>query len=203
MQRQLQFTILVGLIVFLGIMAWRIPNTAEQSKQTVEHIKAEQSNRIGENPESVEVANVQSAIAEIGKEAPDFTLQNLDGEEVSLSDYRGKTVILNFWTTWCTYCKKEIPELINFHHLHENEEVVILAVNLSSEEENVEQVTMFAKEFEIPFQVPLDTEGMVGQAYQIIVIPTTFIIDPDGLVKNKIMGPMNLDELEQQLKGGG
>ncbi|MCF6411142.1 TlpA family protein disulfide reductase [Pseudalkalibacillus salsuginis] len=197
MQRRIQFIIIAGLVIFLGFLSWRIPSTAEQSKLTVDSMKAAPS--LYSAGKSVEAVNVRSTIAEIGKKAPDFTLENLEGEKVSLSDYRGKTVILNFWTTWCTYCKKEIPELINFHHLHEKEDVVILAVNLSSEEENLEQVAMFSKEFEIPFEVPLDKEGTVGQDYQIIVIPTTYIIAPDGIVKNKIMGPVNLDQLEQQL----
>ncbi|WP_408009612.1 peroxiredoxin family protein [Pseudalkalibacillus sp. A8] len=197
MQRRIQFTILVSLFICLGFLSWRIPSTTEQSKLTIDNMKATPS--IYSSGKAVEAANVRTAIAEIGKEAPDFTLQNLGGEKISLSDYRGKTVILNFWTTWCTYCKKEIPELINFHHLHQKEDVAILAVNLSSEEENIEQVSMFSKEFEIPFEVPLDKEGTVGQDYQIIVIPTTYIIDPDGIVKNKIMGPVKLDQLEQQL----
>ena len=187
MERRLKFTALISLVLFLGLLAWKIPSTAEQSKNQVDAMKASKT--------------VVPTIAAIGKIAPDFKLQALSGDDIQLSDFRGKTVILNFWTTWCSYCKKEIPELVNFHHLYEKEDVVVLAVNLSTEEENLEQVALFAKEFEIPFNVPLDKEGIVGEAYQIIMIPTTFIIDPTGKIQNKIMGPVKLDQLEEHLNG--
>lgn len=182
----MKFTILIGLFICLGFLAWKIPSTTEQSKEQVEAMKA--------------TMTAVPVIAQIGKPAPDFKLQALSGNDVRLSDYRGKTVVLNFWTTWCSYCKKEIPELINFHHLYEKRDIVVLAVNLSSEEENLEQVALFAKEFEIPFTIPLDKEGVVGETYQIVMIPTTFIIDPQGKIQNKIMGPVKLDQLEQHLK---
>jgi peroxiredoxin len=185
-ERRLKFTILIGLFIGLGFLAWKIPSTTEQSKERVESIEATKA--------------AVPAIAQIGKPAPDFKLQALSGKDVRLSDYRGKTVVLNFWTTWCSYCKKEIPELINFHHLYEKKGIVVLAVNLSSEEENLEQVALFAKEFEIPFTIPLDKAGVVGETYQIVMIPTTFIIDPQGNIQNKIMGPVKLDQLEQHLK---
>lgn len=185
--KRMKWIVICGLLIGLGALTWLIPNKVEQSRQQVEAIKASNA--------------AVTTVAAIGKDAPDFRLQALSGEDVRLSDFKGKTVILNFWTTWCTYCKKEIPELINFHHLYKKEEVVVIAVNLSSEEENIENVAMFAKEFEIPFLVPLDKEGDVGKAYQIIMIPTTFIINPDGKIQNKIMGPVKLDQLKQQLKG--
>ncbi|WP_349409699.1 peroxiredoxin family protein [Pseudalkalibacillus sp. SCS-8] len=186
MQRRLKFTVLIGLIMILGALAWVVPSKTEQSKQRVDAINAS--------------ADAVPVIAQMGKQAPDFKLKDLSGKDVQLSDFKGKTVVLNFWTTWCSYCKKEIPELINFHLLHQKENVVVLAVNLSSEEENVEQVSFFAEEFQIPFTVPLDQEGTVGEAYQVFMIPTTYIIGPDGLIQNKIMGPVKLDQLEQQLK---
>ncbi|MGM7700248.1 peroxiredoxin family protein [Pseudalkalibacillus sp. Hm43] len=186
MKRRVKFAILIGLFISLGILAWRVPSITEQSQLQVEALKAS--------------SQAVPAIAQIGKPAPDFKLQALSGEDVQLSDLKGKTVVLNFWTTWCSYCKKEIPELINLHHLYEKEGIVVLAVNLSSEEENLEQVALFAKEFEIPFTIPLDKEGIVGETYQIVMIPTTFIIGPDGRIQNKIMGPVQLDQLEQHLK---
>ena len=74
---------------------------------------------------------------EVGKEAPDFTLKNLNGDEVSLSDYRGKIVLINFWATWCKWCDKEMPDLQKLGK--ENDDIVVLAVDVMEDKEIVKK----------------------------------------------------------------
>lgn len=119
--------------------------------------------------------------------APDFQLQSLDGETISLGDLRGSPVLLNFWATWCGPCRLEMPFL---QEVFEDQEwaargLVMLAVNL---QEPGETVRKFMEENRLSFTVLLDTTGEVGRQYNISGIPTTYFIDNDGIIKNVKMG---------------
>ncbi|MFJ7668108.1 peroxiredoxin family protein [Lysinibacillus sp. NPDC097195] len=138
---------------------------------------------------------------------PDFTLMNLEGKEMSLSELRGKKVVLNFWATWCPPCKAEMPHMQNYYEQYAKEDnVEILAVNLTTEERDVtadakiDTVMTFRDAFELTFPILLDTENEAGSDYQIITIPTTFFIDSTGTIQHSIEGPMNLEMLKSKIK---
>ncbi|MGD7043380.1 TlpA family protein disulfide reductase [Jeotgalibacillus proteolyticus] len=129
--------------------------------------------------------------------APDFSLQDLQGETIKLSDLRGKTVVVNFWTTWCPPCHEEIPELEAFYaeYVKENPDVVLLGVNLSKEDHGEESVKHFVKANLMSFPILLDLDGETQRNYQILTIPTTFIVNKDGGIMKKLMGPVTKEEL--------
>ncbi|MFD1707658.1 peroxiredoxin family protein [Siminovitchia sediminis] len=131
---------------------------------------------------------------------PDFTLETLDGETVSLSDYKGKKVILNFWASWCPPCKAEMPHLQNYYETKaEQENVEILAVNLTNAERGGDvrkKVENFIAEFGLTFPVPLDKNGEIGDTYQAFTIPTTYMIDANGVIHTKIIGPMDEETIQ-------
>ncbi|WP_409293083.1 peroxiredoxin family protein [Peribacillus sp. SCS-37] len=132
---------------------------------------------------------------EPGNIAPDFTLSTLDGKTVSLSDYKGKKVLLNFWATWCPPCKKEIPEMKEYaERMPDNE--VILAVNMDPKAD----VKGFAAKMGMNFPVLLDKEDKVNSAYKVISIPTTYFIDSNGHISHKIIGQMKAEDLTEQMK---
>ena len=131
-----------------------------------------------------------------GDNAPDFELTTLEGKKVKLSDYQGKKVILNFWATWCPPCKAEMPHMQNYYEdFAEQENVEILAVNLTSGD-SADKVDDFVLDYGLTFPIPMDTEGSVGETFEAITIPTSYMIDTKGRIQNKIVGPMNEQMIE-------
>jgi thiol-disulfide isomerase/thioredoxin len=131
--------------------------------------------------------------------APDFQLETLNGEEVSLSDLRGKPVLLNFWATWCGPCRLEMPLLQEIYEDPGWSErgLVIIAVNLK---ESGATVQKFVEENNYSFAVLLDISGRVGTLYNTRYIPTTYFIDKDGIIKDIRVGAFqSRAEIEQKL----
>ncbi len=143
----------------------------------------------------IAVENDATGIA-VGDKAPDFTLQTVSGEKVKLSDYKGKKVFLNFWATWCPPCKEEMPHMQSFYE-EKPEHVEILAVNF---EESQQRITDFTDQYGLTFPVLMDKEGKVSEAYEIYTIPTTYVLNEDGTVSQKIIGPMDRPMMEKIIK---
>lgn len=133
--------------------------------------------------------------------APDFTLKDMDGNEVSLSDYKGKIVILNFWEVSCKYCKLEMPEFNELNkQLKEEKDAVILAVD---SQESHETVNDYITSEGIGLKVLLDEDGSITNKYVpygIEGFPTTFIINSDGSFYTYILGATDKKTLTEILK---
>ncbi len=134
---------------------------------------------------------------EIGKLAPDFTLNRLDGQEVSLSSFRGRPVLLNFWATWCGPCRIEMPLLQGVYEKWAGTGLVLLAVNL---QEGPSEVKEFVESAGYTFPVLLSPGNDVPLAYNIRGIPATFFVDADGVIRDvKIGAFFNVGEIESKL----
>ncbi|MGV2620159.1 UNVERIFIED_CONTAM: redoxin domain-containing protein [Halobacillus marinus] len=131
---------------------------------------------------------------EVGEAAPDFTVETVTGEIVRLSDYRGKKVFLNYWTTWCPPCREEMPEMQKFYEAF-SDEVEILAVNgTGTEDGGISMVRDFISSGEYTFPVLLDEQLEINETYQILAIPTTYFIGTDGIIqKERRTGPMTYE----------
>lgn len=126
-----------------------------------------------------------------GDMAPDFELTTLEGDKVRLSELKGTKVIVNFWATWCPPCKAEMPHMQNYYEeFAEDDNVEILAVNLTSGDREI-NVKKFVQDYGLTFQVPMDVTGAIGEKYQALTIPTSYMIDTTGRIQNKIVGPMD------------
>jgi peroxiredoxin len=124
-----------------------------------------------------------------GDIAPDFQLEDTDGKQVALSDLRGKVVLLNLWATWCPPCKEEMPSMERLHTAMAGQDFIMLAVNV---EENARTVVPeFLKNTPYTFPVLYDDEGVVQKLYGVSKFPESFIINKDGTIAEKIVGPLD------------
>ena len=128
-----------------------------------------------------------------GDTAYDFYLEDMDGNFVSLSDFRGKKVFLSFWTSWCPYCRAEMPHLQEF--AEENEDVVVLGVNVTSSESSLDNVKGFVDEFGLTFPNLYGTDD-ITYLYYVESLPTSYFIDSNGVVNEAVIGPVTKDILE-------
>jgi peroxiredoxin len=119
--------------------------------------------------------------------APDFTLETLDGKTVTLSDLRGQVVIVNVWASWCGPCRLEMPAFKKVYEEYSERGLVILAVNSTSQDTRA-AVEKFVAEFQLPFSIPLDTQGTAARLYQVSALPSTFFIGRDGIIRKVVIG---------------
>jgi peroxiredoxin len=129
----------------------------------------------------------------------DFELNTLEGKKVKLSNFKGKIVILNFWTTWCPYCVKELPEMqaLNQELVKQNK-AVFFAVNLNEDSQTVSSF-MNKKRFKMP--VLMDLDGSIGNRFGVQGIPATFIIGKDGKILKNIVGSTTKQDILNIIKG--
>lgn len=124
--------------------------------------------------------------------APDFTLFDLDGEEVSLSDYRGKTILLNFWATWCKWCDAEMPDIQRLQE--EKDDLIVLAVNVMESRKKAQE---YMEEGGYDFQVLLDEDGYISNLYGTNGLPNSFFINEDGLLIYFYPGAMDYEQMNE------
>lgn len=121
-----------------------------------------------------------------GELAPDFQLEDTNGNKVTLSALRGKVVMVNFWATWCPPCKEEMPSMARLNKLMSDEDFVMLAINVEKDGRAV--VSDFLKKNPHDFTVLYDDRGTVQQQYGVYKFPESFIIRKDGIVDQKVIG---------------
>lgn len=143
----------------------------------------------------------------VGKMAPDFQLPDLNDTEVRLSDYRGKVVFLNFWATWCKPCREEMPSMEVLYKNFEKDGLVVLAVSIDRVTTKKE-IPPFVKTLNLTFPILVDSWGQTDKRYKLMGVPETYIIDREGTLREKVIGPRdwtrldNLQILTRLLKQG-
>ncbi len=147
-------------------------------------------------PEGTLIENVPASSLAAGELAPDFMLMLADGSHLSLSDLRGRPVMINFWATWCPPCRREMPDIIERYNEH-GDDLVVLAVNTR---EGMDLIEPFTQEYGVTMPVVLDQHGEIMRLYQVNSMPTTFFIDRDGRISMKWVGLMSSDVIDSFLK---
>jgi peroxiredoxin len=124
-----------------------------------------------------------------GQPAPNFRFPSLNGKMVRLSDYRGKVVLVNVWATWCPPCVDEMPSLQTLYQAFKDENFEILAVSIDSA--GLEAVAPFMQKHKLTFPALVTSQTTMESIYKITGVPETFVVDKNGLLVKKIIGPLN------------
>ena len=167
-----------GLVVFYGIPAW--PDSSQPASAAASG---------GPVP-------TPAPAAVVGAPAPDFTLKDLSGKDVVLSSHRGHVVLINFWATWCTPCRIEMPAIQKRYEALKDKGFVVLAVD---DDEAINDVSAFTHELGLTFPVLLDPGERINDLYRVRGLPTTFIVDREGTIQQQQIGLMTEDQLDGYL----
>ncbi len=137
---------------------------------------------------------------QVGDVAPNFTLTTLDGKQVSLSDYRGKPVMLNFWYATCPGCLAEIPGMQQFYASQQSagKDLVILGINSV---DNAQTAQQFVQQEGMTYPVVLDNQQQVATLYNLTATPTSYFIDRQGIIRSVYVGPIGVATLQQRVAG--
>ncbi|ARK31471.1 TlpA disulfide reductase family protein [Halalkalibacter krulwichiae] len=154
-----------------------------------------QSESLYQKVEEAVAASVQKGV-QVGQEALPIELTTLNGKQVSLDDYIGKPVVINFFATWCAPCQEEMPVIVEMDKKLKERGGVLLAVNMTSQETSKEELRPFLQHFHASFDPLLDDKGEVMKKYQLIGIPTTVVIDEQGVIIQRINGILTFDLME-------
>lgn len=131
----------------------------------------------------------------VGKVAPDFELPDLKDRDVRLSDFRGKVVFLNFWATWCKPCKEEMPSMEVLYRNFKDDGLVVLAVSIDRVTTK-DDIPPFVNSMDLSFPILVDSWGQTDKEYKLMGVPETYIIDQDGVLREKIIGPRDWTRLD-------
>jgi cytochrome c biogenesis protein CcmG, thiol:disulfide interchange protein DsbE len=141
-------------------------------------------------------ADASGPAPRVDQPAPDFQLRTLDGQTVSLSDYRGRPVWISFWASWCPPCRAENPDIQEMYQKYQAQGLVILAPAIGEDEG---AVSGYVRRTGLTFTIGLDSSTQIAANYRIVGIPTHFFVDGDGVLRAWRIGSMNTKTMEQNL----
>ena len=169
-------TLVVAVMIYAGVRSSRGPKQTAVIDSSAEPLQANDAK---------------------GKQAPDFTLQDLDGKPVKLSDFRGKAVLLNFWATFCGPCKVEMPWLVELQKQYGPQGLQIVGVAL--DDSGKDAIQKYAKDMGVNYTI-LQGQDSVGDAYGAVGLPATFYIDRNGKIVDSALGLVSRGEIEDNIK---
>lgn len=196
MKKRILFVIVMAIVMVFSA-ACGSSNSSNNPAPPQDQGQADSKPQAPETPqESSQPVQEPEVGINVGNIAPDFTLTDLNGNEVTLSKLKGKKVYLNFWTTECPYCRMEMPEINRFNKEY-GDKILVYGINLG---EDTDVVKQFISENKLEFPILMDSDLSVGYAYNIYYIPESVYIDENGIIKAVVNSAMNYDQLVAYLE---
>jgi thiol-disulfide isomerase/thioredoxin len=149
---------------------------------------------LNETNSAASIQDFSTVPAKVDYPAPELNLTDLNGDPVSLSDYRGSVVLVNLWATWCPPCREEMPTLLKFYEKYRSKGFVLIALDQG---ETVEQVIPFVEEFQLTFPVWMDITSSAGRSFNTMSLPSSYVIDRNGRVRLMWIGGISEKNLEK------
>jgi cytochrome c biogenesis protein CcmG/thiol:disulfide interchange protein DsbE len=149
-------------------------------------------------PSLAQLPSEQEPAVALGRFAPDFALPDFGGQSISLSQWRGQIVLLNFWASWCQPCREEMPLLQATYEAYAQDGLMVLGVNMG---ERARRVVGFAEDLGLTFPTLVDEDTDVGTLYRVRGAPTTYFIDREGVIRQRYVGPLTPKALGAILSG--
>lgn len=188
-----KFLFLLALTLLFGISIYTIINY-----NNTKTINSRSSNNSINSPaeDSKNKISIKNTETSTKEKAIDFKLKDLNDKEVSLNDFKGKKVLLNFWATWCPPCRAEMPDIEKLYQENKDSDLVVLAVNLGEDKQTVKS---FIDKNKYNFTILLDSNEDIATKYNIVSIPTSFFIDKEGNIVSKKVGAMTIEEMKSYI----
>jgi thiol-disulfide isomerase/thioredoxin len=172
--RTLKYLIFIVIIASLAIIAYSQVNSSES--QQSEQVSSQETQQLG---------------TKIGSPAPDFAASTIMGENIRLSDFRGRVTVINNFASWCAPCLLETPHLVEFYSA-EDGQVMFIGLNMQEAEK---EVLNYRENFDIPYPLVMDPDGRLTEIFHPIGLPTSWFIDEEGVVRYIHAGPMTVPML--------
>ncbi|GLC29131.1 TlpA disulfide reductase family protein [Clostridium omnivorum] len=188
-----KYAFTLAIIILFGISVYTV---ISYNKNKTTGSNTSVSNSILSVKDSKNSINKKNQETITKEKAIDFKLKDLNGKNVSLSDFKGKKVLLNFWATWCPPCRAEMPDIEKLYQENKDSDLVILGINLG---EDTQTVKSFIDKNKYNFNILLDSDQAVAIKYNIVSIPTSFFIDKEGNIVYKKVGAMSIEEMRDNV----
>ncbi|MDZ5473811.1 TlpA disulfide reductase family protein [Bacillus sp. 31A1R] len=184
---------LIGAAILIFILAI-IDKTVLKEKGMIKQVEQINQYEKIEDPASLPIG------IEVNHRAPEISLTTLEGNVVSLEDYKGKKILLNFWASWCPPCKAEMPDMQEMYENQSSEDFVVLAVNLTNtESKGLKVVKEFVESKKLTFPILLDEKGRATSDYNVLTYPTSYFIDTDGVIRSKVLGAISKEHMNREM----
>lgn len=185
-----------SLIALVALVLFAVTQPLGRSDTTKGADVASTFYRIGAETQGLEIGQRAPDLVGAGDDGRQIGLTDLDGRTLSLASFKGRPVWINFWATWCPPCQKETPDLRDAWEAHEKDGLVFVAIDV---QEDTQTARDYAAKYGLTYTIGMDVTGAVFRTYRVFGLPTHYFIDRDGIVRDRVFGPLDRAGIEQKL----